>query len=39
MFQNKSGNEQAELIAKKANELGLKKEDLKNIISMINGRK
>ena len=38
-FQNKTTQEQAEMIASKANEMGLKKEDLQNIINMINGKK
>lgn len=37
-FQNKTKEEQAKLIADKANELGLSKEDLQNIINMFNGQ-
>ena len=35
LFQNKTSNEQAEAIAKKCNELGIDKEQLQNIISML----
>ena len=38
-FQNKTTQEQCQAIADKANELGLKKEDLEKIINMINGKK
>ena len=34
-FQNKTTQEQAEMIANKANELGLKKEDLQFIINLL----
>ena len=39
LFQNKSRKQQAQIIADKANELGLKKEDLEKIVNMINNKK
>ena len=38
-LQNKSQQEQAEAIARIANEKGLTKQDLQNIINMLNGKK
>ena len=39
LFQSKSNTEQAEKIAQLANEKGLTKQDLQNIINMFNGKK
>ena len=38
-FQSKNRQQQCQAIADKANQLGLKKEDLQNIINMLNGKK
>ena len=38
-FQMKNKEQQCQAIADKANQLGLKKEDLQNIINMLNGKK
>ena len=38
-FQSKTTQEQAEAIAQIANEKGLSKQDLQNIIQMLNGKK
>ena len=38
-FQNQSNDKQAEKIAQLANEKGLTKQDLANLINMLNGKK